>query len=396
MQHLLIDHNQDLLRLRNEGYEIEIKEGGHIYVHHVPYVTKDRKIQFGTLVSAFELSGKQVKIPPANGHVVMFSGDFPCYQDGTKILPLLLNEQVVNLNNGIIIKCSFSNKPSTGYKDFYEKFTRYIDVISGPAHSIDPSATAKTFRVLTDEGENNIFQYIDTNSSRAFINGLNKKLEGQKIGIVGLGGTGAYILDQVAKTPVSEIHIFDDDLFLQHNAFRSPGAASIEVLNEQPSKVDYYAQIYGNMRKGIFPYCAKIDEHSIAMLDQFSFIFVCIDNDYYRKYIAEYLVKKSIPFIDVGLGVNRIDESLIAMLRVTVGHPDKNDHLAKRLPVAEGLDNLYGENIQIADLNALNAILAVIKWKKLCGFYQDLEGEYNSTYTLNVGLLNNEDHASRV
>jgi hypothetical protein len=51
----------------------------------------------------------------------------------------------------------------------------------------------------------------------------------------------------------------------------------------------------------------------------------------------------------------------------------------------------YARNIQIADLNALNAILAVIKWKKLFGFYVDFEQEHHSTYTVNGNLLLNED-----
>ena len=33
-------------------------------------------------------------------------------------------------------------------------------------------------------------------------------------------------------------------------------------------------------------------------------------------------------------------------------------------------DDDYNRNIQIADLNALNAAFAVIKWKKLFGFYR--------------------------
>ena len=48
-------------------------------------------------------------------------------------------------------------------------------------------------------------------------------------------------------------------------------------------------------------------------------------------------------------------------------------------------------NIQTADLNALNAAMAVIKWKKLFGFYADLEREFNSTYGVNGNLLVNED-----
>ena len=53
--------------------------------------------------------------------------------------------------------------------------------------------------------------------------------------------------------------------------------------------------------------------------------------------------------------------------------------------------NEYNTNIQIVELNALNASLAVIKWKKLCGFYNDLEKEYNTTYSINVSQLLNDE-----
>jgi tRNA A37 threonylcarbamoyladenosine dehydratase len=94
----------------------------------------------------------------------------------------------------------------------------------------------------------NVFNYPDTNSSRAGIEFLNRKFENQKIAIIGLGGTGSYILDQVAKTPVKEIHIFDADVFQLHNAFRSPGAVSSEKLEAENGimKVDYYYGIYSN------------------------------------------------------------------------------------------------------------------------------------------------------
>ncbi len=51
----------------------------------------------------------------------------------------------------------------------------------------------------------------------------------------------------------------------------------------------------------------------------------------------------------------------------------------------------YSRNIQIADLNALNAALAVIKWKKFCGFYRDLACERFTTYAIDGNKLINED-----
>ena len=55
------------------------------------------------------------------------------------------------------------------------------------------------------------------------------------------------------------------------------------------------------------------------------------------------------------------------------------------------MDNVYARNIQVADLNALNAALAVIKFKKHFGFYCDLENEHFCTYTLDGNVIHNED-----
>ena len=63
----------------------------------------------------------------------------------------------------------------------------------------------------------------DTLTSRSEIGELSSKLEQEKIAIIGLGGTGAYLLDFLVKTPVKEIRAFDGDWYHVHNAFRSPG-----------------------------------------------------------------------------------------------------------------------------------------------------------------------------
>ena len=57
----------------------------------------------------------------------------------------------------------------------------------------------------------------------------------------------------------------------------------------------------------------------------------------------------------------------------------------------EDADNEYDKNIQIADMNALNAALAMMKWKKLFGFYADNEREHYSTYTIDTNLLTSDE-----
>jgi tRNA A37 threonylcarbamoyladenosine dehydratase len=52
---------------------------------------------------------------------------------------------------------------------------------------------------------------------------LSAKFVNDVVAVIGLGGTGAYVLDFLVKTPVREIRAFDLDVFHVHNAFRPPG-----------------------------------------------------------------------------------------------------------------------------------------------------------------------------
>ncbi|EPR17927.1 hypothetical protein M527_14495 [Sphingobium indicum IP26] len=48
-------------------------------------------------------------------------------------------------------------------------------------------------------------------------------MRGIKVAIIGLGGTGAYILDFIARTHLEKIGLFDDDKVHIHTLFRIPG-----------------------------------------------------------------------------------------------------------------------------------------------------------------------------
>ena len=95
------------------------------------------------------------------------------------------------------------------------------------------------------------------------------------------------------------------------------------------------------------------------------------------------------------MGIQLVDDSLIGIISVTTSVDGKREHANNgRINFLDLGDNEYSQNIQIADLNCLNASLAVQKWLKLVGFYQDLEKEYHSTYTINVNQLLSEDHGT--
>lgn len=383
----LINHSPDIRQLVDEGYQVEFK-GGYLLIHHIPYMNGLQEVKYGILVSSLTLNGYTTAKPDT--HVIHFSGEQPCDRIGVRINAIYHTESAQDLGNGIVINRSFSNKPTNGYENYYEKFKRYAEIISAPAKSLNTEVTEKPFLPRKDESENNVFQYADTNSSRANIGYVNEKLSQQKIGIVGLGGTGAYILDFITKTGVDEIRLFDNDVFSTHNAFRSPGAASFETLSSEMPKVLYYAETYLNMHKNVVPHKIFLNEENLEMLSDLDFVFLAIDRNSSRKIITEYLRTKNIAFIDVGLGADLVDDKITSMIRVSSFPKEYKGDLREVLPFDETEENIYNSNIQIAELNAFNAVLAVIKWKKMLGFYQDLIGENHSVYCLNSNQLTDE------
>lgn len=392
MSQQLINHSPDLKRLRDEGYEIEVT-GGYLHTHHVPYVDSSKQIRYGTLVSTLTLSSNNIVTTPDN-HVIHFIGDNPCDADGAVITAIQNDNTTRKLTQDITINRSFSNRPPNGYPNYYEKVKRYVDIISAPAKYLEPSATEKTFRVIADRDNETVFQYIDTNASRANIEFINSKHCKERIAIVGLGGTGAYILDMVTKTPAAEIHIYDGDSFDQHNAFRSPGAASLEDLAANLSKVEYYSKVYSNMHKGIYGHEYYINGANLHELNAMTYVFICVDKNSVRKFLTDYLVTAGVAFSDVGLGVNVVDDKLTGAVRVTSANQTKHAHLSQRIFAGDTDNNEYATNIQIAELNALNAVLAIMKWKKFIGVYVDHEYEHHCSYSIGVSKIFNEDAAT--
>ena len=90
-------------------------------------------------------------------------------------------------------------------RDYPRKLTNYIDLLGRYARGFDPSATYKDYPARETAEEESVFRYHDSATSRAGLSAVSAKLMGQTIAIVGLGGTGSYIRDLVAKSPVDQI-----------------------------------------------------------------------------------------------------------------------------------------------------------------------------------------------
>ena len=381
----------DLKRLVDDGYALEVR-AAHLLVHDIPYVTAAGQVARGTLVMDLDVAN-DVTVPPRS-HVMMFIGAHPHHADG-RLMTEIQHAGGQQLGGGLATDFSFSHKPvgAGAYTDYFHKVTAYAELISAAAQQLDPDVTARTYRVVPETDDSSPFRFADTASSRAGLAPVSAKITGCRVAIVGVGGTGSYLLDLLAKSPVEEIHLFDDDRFLQHNAFRAPGPTAGEELEGGLRKVTLHAQRWERMRRGVIAHPERVTSKHAGVLADMDVVFVCVDSPASRREITEALEGAGATFIDVGMSVDVVEEraDLYGQLRVTASTPDTREQARPHLPtVGDAADDVYSSNIQVVELNALNACLALIKWKKMRGFYADSGHEHNAVYVVDDNTIVNE------
>lgn len=386
----LINHNPEILRLQEEGYDLEVR-GGYLLIHHIPSLNSQGDLIKGTLVMQLQLSGDKVIKP--NDHTAYWCGEKPCLETGAVIPSLINGPKQQNLGFGIntnfFLSCFPDSLPGlngSGYPDYYTKVNTYFSTISGPAIHKFPDARERVRDVVVPVQNTSRLRYADTNSSKSHTAALNEIWKNYKVAVVGLGGTGAYLLDFLAKMDLAEIHLFDDDAFNTHNAFRSPGAPTLECLTSMPKKVDYFQTIYDKMHSKITPHAERITSDNINKLYDMNVVFICVDDNDARCLITRKLSENGVSFIDSGLGLYQEKRHIGGMVRVTTGYPGNYDHLKDAFGASkiENPEDPYKDNIQVADINALAAILMLVQWKRTLGYYQFM-GDLDLNFVYNIG-----------
>ena len=372
----LVSRNPDLAELVERGYAVAF-DSNCLVVRDIPYLDRNGGLQWGAIVAKLVFLDEDHVAQ--DDHQIYFAGSHPHQLDGAPIRNLAGGATTIQLSaasDDVVVQRSFSNKPKPAGKfdSFFHKIESYVSIISGPAierHGVSPL----TFRTSEGFEPDPIFKFQDTLTSRAQIGDLNAGFAGETVALIGLGGTGAYLLDLLVKTPVPEIRAFDADAYHVHTAFRSPGRLAAEELNTPKATV--YGDRYGNFRHGLRVEATYIDKRTADRLDGVTFAFVCVDKGSSRGAIFDVLISRGIPFIDVGMGLNRKHGPIGGMLRATY-YPAEEAATMRDLQLADlsdAADEIYRANIQIGELNALNACLALIRYKQVRGFYLD-EEEY--------------------
>ena len=128
---------------------------------------------------------------------------------------------------------------------------------------------------------------------------------------------------------MKEIHLFDGDTMLNHNAFRSPGAPSVEELRAKPLKAEYFQKLYSKMRRGIFVHPGYITEANVEELKQLDFVFLSMDGGPAKQFVIQKLQEWGVSFIDVGMGLELVKGAIGGILTVTAGTKRKADHVSR-------------------------------------------------------------------
>lgn len=114
---------------------------------------------------------------------------------------------------------------------------------------------------------------------------------------------------------------------------------------------------------------------NIEQLASYDFVFIALDHGPSRELIANWLSARGIPFVDCGMGLNRAPVGLNGVVRITGVDRmayEKTAHTV-HLPSADPEGGEYRKQGQIAELNALNATLAVIRFKQHMGIYDRID-----------------------
>ena len=386
MSSLPIAPDEQIARLVDDGYDM-VLESGHLVVRRLPYVGPSGLHTDGRLVLPVTCTGGVVT-DASGDHRIWFAGEEP-RDDRGGVLGSGGQAHGFGTNESADYMLSFK-PPSGAYACLADKIQQYARILLSAARSLDPSVTdtpGGSFQVVPDDLP---LVYPDTNTTRAGLVNLNNLFRGHTVAVVGVGGTGSFILDHVAKTWVDRIILIDGDHFDTHNAYRAPGAAADEIVRSKPNKAEYFAREYSRMHTGITAHPVALTADNLNLLEGATFVFFAAADAEARPEIMRWLRDQGVPFIDVGMSVREGEDGLTGMAKVTAYLPGNEIALPTAPVVPPGQDD-YSSNVQVAELNALNAALAVIRWKRYLGFYATHTASNHTVYKLYLNELRNGD-----
>ena len=361
--------HEELLRREagRRGWHIEVS-GDHIAVSGVPYRNQDGASGVCQVTVWVHEDGRTMAAPP-NGsgatHAAMLGGVIggkACHANGDPVGNVIWTDNAH--------ECVISIKLDSGnYADAWHALLSYSSIVAAAAQAGGEQEPQPVDRV---------FQFEILGENTPDIKEWKDKASGQKIGIVGLGGVGLWLLDLMSKTDVSEIRIWDGDNIEGRNLVRAPGWAGQDAIGK--NKAAYFGQLYSKFRTGISICPEYLDPDSPSdLFDGLDFVFIAIDRSYTRGTLCERLEEAGVSFVDVGMGIERRHGEVRGSLQVFFSGRDPG-RWRIGIPTIVGAGEHEYHVLQLADLAALNASLAVGVWRRHIEQYAEDSEEWLVRY----------------
>ena len=253
--------------------------------------------------------------------------------------------------------------PGRGSTRLHHEMTTYLRRIVTEAQRSTRRRRRSAFsKVAVEDGSGACCLSRTRRASTSGYRRVERKVCGPADRRSGLGGTGTYVLDFVAKDAG------------RRDTTCSTGIICCSTTRSARQERRPLPSCGGSRRKSptsrrCIRTCGAassrtpmfLDETDADALSGLDFVFLCIDRAPAKRTIVRYLEAHRIPFIDVGMGVLRNEDGLLGgIVRVTTSTPEtrQEDCTAYFFLRRRRRYQAYTKNIQIADLNALNASLA--------------------------------------
>ncbi len=152
-------------------------------------------------------------------------------------------------------------------------------------------------------------------------------IEAQRIGIIGVGGNGAPLLQTLLSIGAGRrgfVAIADHDLVEDSNLPRLPYASDHHVGKPKVVAATEYANVKSPSTK-LYPFQCRFNDPSVAeRFKMATVIFFCGDSDGGRKEANEFSTRFGIPLIDLGCDIQVSESQVIAGGQIRLVLPGEN------------------------------------------------------------------------
>lgn len=156
---------------------------------------------------------------------------------------------------------------------------------------------------------------------RVFGTGGQKILCDLKVAIVGTGGTGSIVAEQLTRAGVKDIVLVDPEDVEKSNVSRLFGANRKDVGSEKAAVVAAHLRRIG-AKKVLTIIDSATRQETLLLLRDRDIVFSCVDNDLSRSILNRFAHQYVIPLIDMGIRLDgRTGDIVRAAGRVSVVGP---------------------------------------------------------------------------